>query len=58
MLVKEVALVADNDSSDIEFRKIDVIKGNVIYTSIKYELCRDTEVIGILAKDNKLIITV
>lgn len=58
MIVKEVTLIADNDSSDIEFRRIDVIKGDVVYTSIKYENCKETEVIGILAKDNKLIITV
>lgn len=58
MSVKDVVFLVDNNSEDIEFRAINMIGHDVIYIPIEYIDCKEKEVIGILAENNKLIITV
>ena len=57
MLVKDVVFLIDNNSEEIEFRRMNVVARDVTYTAIKYIDCKEKDVIGILAENNKIIIT-
>lgn len=58
MLVRDLVFLSENKVEDIEFRKIIEVKPEISYTSIQYKDCKDNEVIGFVAENNKLVITV
>lgn len=58
MLVRDLVFLSENKVEDVEFRKIIEVNPKILYTSIQYKDCKDKEVIGLVAENNKLIITI
>lgn len=57
MTVKEVISVVDAKIAPI-FRRLDMVKGKVIYNKLSYLECMELQVIDITVCDNQMIISV